>query len=99
MLAIVLSAGNSTYKLGKNKYETGISKVFICTHKKSFNDSELRENLLNKTIDFTHPVRPTTLNGKTYYPSERSLKARNKNLKNGITVNYEVRGTVLDLLN
>lgn len=32
MLATLLSAGNSTYKVGLNEYETGISQVFLCIY-------------------------------------------------------------------
>ena len=96
MLATILSAGNSTYKIGLDKYETGVSQVFICINQKTFSDSTLQEKLLNEIIDFTHQTTPLKPGEKTYYPGERSLKTRIKNLKDGIPVNqsiwYKVQG-------
>ena len=41
MLATLLSAGNSTYEVGKNEFESGISQVFICIDPETFGDGEL----------------------------------------------------------
>jgi 3-dehydro-L-gulonate 2-dehydrogenase len=99
MLATILSAGNSTYKLGLDEYETGVSQIFICIHQKTFNDKNLQESLLNEIIDFTHQSIPVKPGEKTYYPGERSLKTRTKNLKEGIPVNKSIWNKVLELLN
>lgn len=99
MLATILSAGNSTYKLGLDEYETGVSQIFICIHQKTFNDKNLQESLLNEIIDFTHQSTPVKPGEKTYYPGERSLKTRTKNLKEGIPVNKSIWNKVLELLN
>lgn len=98
MLATILSAGKSTYKLGLDKYETGVSQVFICINKKTFNDSNLQENLLNEIINFTHDITPTETGGKTRYPGERTSEVRLNNLKNGIPVDTRIWNSVLDFL-
>jgi len=99
MLATMLSAGNSTYKLGLNEHETGVSQVFICIHQKAFSDANLQEKLLNEIVDFTHRVEPANSEAKTYYPGERSLQTRNKNLKHGIPTNAETWNAVIALVN
>jgi len=98
MLATILSSGNSTYKIGLDEYETGVSQVFMCIHQKTFNDSNLHENLLNEIINFTHDTTPVAPGQRTYYPGERTLQTRLKNLKEGIPVNTEVWNSVLALL-
>ena len=99
MLATILSAGHSTYKLGMDEYETGVSQVFMCIHQKIFNDSNLQEKLLNEIINFTHDTTPNEPGQKTFYPGERSSKTRLKNLKNGIPVDTRVWDSVLEILN
>ncbi len=98
MLATLLSGGNSTYKISQGEIETGISQVFLCIYPKLFNDENIQEKLLNEIIDFTHDVEPMKKGDRTYYPGERTLKTRNKNLENGIPVNIEVWQNILKLL-
>lgn len=98
MLATILSAGKSTYKLGLEEYETGVSQVYMCIHQKTFNDSKLQENLLNEIINFTHNITPTETGEKTYYPGERTLQVRKINLEKGIPVDYRIWNTVLEFL-
>ncbi len=98
MLATLLSAGDSTYKIGSKKYETGISQVYLCIYPELFNDTELQEKLLNEIIGYTHDVEPMKPGGKTYYPGERTLQTRTRNLKNGIPVHEGVWQKVLELL-
>ena len=98
MLATLLSAGNSTYKVGLNDFETGVSQVFLCINTKTFNDKNIQETLLNEIINYTHNVEPMHDGDKTYYPGERTLKTRAKNLKNGIPVDNNIWDSVLSLL-
>lgn len=98
MLATLLSAGNSTYKVGLNDFETGVSQVFLCINTKTFNDKNIQETLLNEIINYTHNVEPMHAGDKTYYPGERTLKTRTKNLKNGIPVDNNIWDSVLSLL-
>lgn len=98
MLTTMLAAGDSTYKIGQRKYETGISQVYICIDPKALGDSELQERLLNEIIDYTHDVEPMHPGEQTYYPGERTLQTRAKNLKEGIPVSDVVWESVLGLL-
>lgn len=98
MLATILSAGKSTYKLGLNDYETGVSQIYMCIHQDTFKDSNLQENLLKEIIKFTHNASPIEPGQKTFYPGERTLKTKLEQTKEGITVNMEVWKNVLSYL-
>lgn len=98
MLATLLSAGNSTYKIGLKEYETGISQVYLCISPEIFDNKAQEEKLLNEIIDYSHDVEPMHPGTKVYYPGERTLQTRARNLKNGMTVSEEVWQQVMDLL-
>ncbi len=97
MLATLLSAGNSTYRTSLKKYETGISQIFLCVDPNTFSDGELQQKLLNEIIDYTRDVEPMQAGDKIYYPGERTLFTRAKNLKEGIPVSAPVWEKVLVL--
>ena len=90
MLATLLSAGNSTYQIGLNEFETGISQVYLCIYPKVFNDKELQHKLINEIIDYTHDAAPMHPGDKIYYPGERSSITRAMSLKDGIPVSNSV---------
>lgn len=98
MLATLLSAGDSTYKISKKEYEYGISQVFICIDPQVFGDKNLQEKLLEEIINYTHDVEPMNPGDRSYYPGEQTLQKRNRNLKEGIPVSEEVWEKVLALL-
>lgn len=98
MLVTILSAGDSTYRIGKKEYEYGISQVFICIDPLVFGDKSLQEKLLAEIINYTHDVEPMNPGDKTYYPGERTLQKRTRNLKDGMPVSEEVWKKVLALL-
>lgn len=97
MLATVLSAGDSTAKIGKKKYESGISQVYICICPEHFHDTEIQEKLLTEIIDYTHDVEPMHEGNRTYYPGEKTLLTRAKNKKEGIPVSEAVWTKILKL--
>ena len=90
MLATLLSAGDSTYKVSLNEFETGISQVYLCIYPEVFSDKELQQKLINEIIDYTHDVEPMHPGDKTYYPGEQSALTKTRNLKEGIPVNSSV---------
>ncbi len=98
MLATLLSAGYSTYKISLKEYETGISQVFLCIDPDVYGDKSLQEKLLNEIIDYTHNVPPMHPGDRIYYPGERASQTKAKNLEQGIPVSEEVWKQVLGLL-
>ena len=97
MLATLLSAGNSTGKIGSKEFETGVSQVYLCIYPEIFNDKSLQEKLINEIIGYTHHVEPMHSGDKIYYPGEQSAQTRIKNLKEGIPVSESVWNRVLEL--
>lgn len=98
MLVTMLSAGDSTGKIGQRKYETGISQVFICIYPEIMGDTELQQKLLQEIIDYTHDVEPMKPEDKIYFPGERTLATRVKNKKEGMTVSDMVWQQIMSLL-
>lgn len=97
MLATLLAAGNSTYKIGLKNYETGISQVFLCIDPAVFNDKELQQQLINEIIAYTRDVEPMKPGDTIYYPGERSSLTKAQNLKDGIPVSDSVWEKILAL--
>ncbi|PCJ94128.1 MAG: 3-dehydro-L-gulonate 2-dehydrogenase [Flavobacteriaceae bacterium] len=97
MLATLLSAGNSTYRISKKEEETQISQVFLCINPEIYGDKELQEKLINEIIDYTHDVTPMHPGDKTYFPGERSAKKRAKNLKENMLVSDGIWENILKL--
>tara|TARA_R110002050_G_scaffold74110_2_gene159156 strand:+ start:8690 stop:9673 length:984 start_codon:yes stop_codon:yes gene_type:complete len=97
MLATLLSAGNSTYKIGQKGSETAVSQVFLCIDPSFFTDSELQEKLVNEIIQYTHDVHPMKKGGSTFYPGERTLATREKNNKEGMQISAKIWEQVLSL--
>jgi len=98
MLATLLSAGNSSYKIGLEEKETSLSQVFLCIDPTTFSDTELQDKLLNEIIQFTHDSTPMTKGDRTFYPGERTLAKRAKSLKEGMQVNTEIWEEIHQLL-
>lgn len=99
MLATLLSAGNSTYKIGLKEPETGISQVFLCIYPEVFGDRHLQQKLINEIVDYTRDVEPMKSGDTIYYPGERSSLIREENMANGIPVNETVWQKIKTLLN
>ena len=95
MLATILSAGNSTYKIGQKGDETAISQVFLCINPNVFSDRQLQEKLLSEIIQYSHDVSPMSKEDRTYYPGERTLATRLKNQKEGIPVSSKIWEQIL----
>ncbi|TDS18967.1 3-dehydro-L-gulonate 2-dehydrogenase [Maribacter caenipelagi] len=98
MLATLLSAGNSTYKIGLKKNETALSQVFMCIDPSTFTDTEIQQNLLNEIIQFTRDGPPLQKGDSTFYPGERTLATRKKSEIEGMQVSNKIWEEVLQLL-
>lgn len=97
MIATLLSAGNSTGKIGLKPVETGISQVFLCIYPNLFGDQHLQEKLVKEIIDYTHSSQPMQPGYRTFYPGEQALKTKLQNLKNGIPVDENIWREVVEL--
>ena len=98
MLATLLSAGQSTYRIGQSAHERGVSQVFLCISAERLGDGTLERRLLQEIIDYTHAVSPIEPGGRTYYPGERSREIRKENLAEGIPVDPSIWEQVVGLV-
>lgn len=97
VLATILSAGDSTYRISQKTRETGISQIFICIDPEKFHDRELQHTLMNEIINYVHDVEPMNEGGRTYYPGEKSTANHNINSKEGIPVDEGIWAQILAL--
>ena len=90
LLATILSGGQSTYEISKEKVEYGLSQVFIALDISKLNNysmiRQVTENILN---DYLQSV-PVDASKKIVYPGERAFAIRKENLLNGIPVLIKV---------
>ncbi|MFK7935416.1 MAG: 3-dehydro-L-gulonate 2-dehydrogenase [Saprospiraceae bacterium] len=98
MLATLLSAGNSSYRIGLKEDETAISQVYLCIYPETFADQSLQERLIDEIVTYTHDITPMQKGDRTYYPGERSAAAKKRNLENGMEVDSGIWQNILDLL-
>jgi 3-dehydro-L-gulonate 2-dehydrogenase len=98
MLATLLAAGNSTYQVEKIEQETNVSQVFLCIDTNTFHDKHLQQNLLQEIIDYTASATPTDQNQQIYYPGQRAMATKQRNLSQGMAVNNAIWEEVLSLL-
>ncbi len=94
LLATILSQGNSTAQITKSEKESGVSQVFICIKP---NDDEHTSQLIEEIISYTKTSRPEHEGGSISYPGEKTLKIREKSLKEGVLVDERIWGKVLAL--
>lgn len=94
LLATVLSGGNSTARISKEKTEAGISQIFICIKPK---DDEQTTALIEEIISYTKTSRPEHAGSTISYPGENTLKTRAKNLSEGVLVDEKIWNMVQGL--
>ena len=97
LLATILSGGLSTHEISKQKYEHGISQVFITIDLPKLGSQSVISNTINQIINDYHNSIRESESGELIYPGERVLKTRNENLLNGIPVNKNIWNKILSL--
>lgn len=86
LVAMLLSGGKSTYQLGKEKDEYGVSQIFIAIDLLKIAGESYVHRAVNEVIKDLHEAVPAEKEGSIYYPGERMLKTRKENLEKGIPV-------------
>jgi 3-dehydro-L-gulonate 2-dehydrogenase len=94
LLATVLSQGNSTAKITQSENESSISQVFICIKP---SNNEHTAGLIEEIINYTKTSRPVDEDQSIFYPGENTLKTREKSLKEGVWVDEQIWGKVLEM--
>ncbi|GAA5219788.1 3-dehydro-L-gulonate 2-dehydrogenase [Membranihabitans marinus] len=98
MLATLLSAGQSTYEIGKRELETNLSQIYLVINPHTFHDEDITSKLINEIITYSHDVVPNNAGRRTYYPGERTLATRMHNKIHGIPVNADIWNSILNLI-
>ena len=86
LLASILSGGNSSSRIGKQKIETNVSQVFIAFSMIFPGIKEHAMEIINETINDLHSSKKLDKN-EIYYPGEISTRKRKEYLKEGIPLN------------
>jgi 3-dehydro-L-gulonate 2-dehydrogenase len=91
LIASMLSGGNTTQDVGKlGADEYALSQVFISISPDKLGDISKLEASIDESIQYIKESVPATSDGEVYYPGERTMNTRVKNLELGIPVNEGV---------
>ncbi|MBU3101075.1 MULTISPECIES: 3-dehydro-L-gulonate 2-dehydrogenase [Clostridium] len=92
LIVTILSGGNSSYKVGKidGIAEYKLSQIFIAIDPSKANDSEFIKTAVNEVIKDIKASERADENREIFYPGERTLNTRNKNLEEGIPVDEKI---------
>ncbi|MGF1638626.1 MAG: 3-dehydro-L-gulonate 2-dehydrogenase [Cyclobacteriaceae bacterium] len=96
LVAGILSKGNTTSEIGKLDTESALSQVFICFDVSKLSSTLWADEIIENTMDFMKSSRLAE-NESIFYPGERTLKNRIKNLENGVEVNDNIWKEIIKL--
>lgn len=97
ILAAILSGGLSTHQIISCESEHAVSQVYIAINLKNLSNFSTIDDSVNKIIEDLSKSIPENENTRVRYPGESVRKIREENLKNGIPVNRETWGKVINL--
>ena len=96
-MAAVISGGQATHQIGKQKSEYAVSQVYIAINATGM----MGETILNETVeaiinDF-HTAIPLDQNEKVRYPGEGMLRTRQESLEKGVFVDEKQWQALLEM--
>lgn len=97
LITAVLSNGYPTHMMLNPRDEYGPSQVFIAFNVEKLENKSYLETLVNEVVDFVHTAEPVNIDGRVYYPGERTLETRRENLEKGILVNETIWNRILEM--
>ncbi len=96
-MASVISGGQATHQIGKQKSEYAVSQVFIAINAIRM----MGQNVLNETVDAIindfHTATPLDENENVRYPGEGMLRTRQESLEKGVLVDEEQWQALLEM--
>ena len=96
-MAAVISGGQATHQIGKQKSEYAVSQVFIAINASGL----MGQNVLNETVDAIindfHTATPLDENENVRYPGEGMLCTRQESLEKGVLVDEEQWQALLEM--
>jgi 3-dehydro-L-gulonate 2-dehydrogenase len=97
ILSVIISGGRGTFEISKEKYETGLSQVFIAMDLSKLENYAVIPQMLQQVVDDYKNSVPFTEDKPVLYPGERVVQTRNANMKYGIPVLKKIWEEVLRL--
>jgi 3-dehydro-L-gulonate 2-dehydrogenase len=97
ILASVLTGGNATWEISKNKDEYGISQVFIAISVSKLHNFAAIKDTVSDIIEDFRRSKPENNENEIRYPGEKIIRTRKNNIKNGIPVSVKVWSQIRDL--
>ena len=85
-MAAVISGGQATHQIGKQKSEYAVSQVYIAISAAGMMGQTVLNETLEAIIDDFHTAVPLDENEKVRYPGEGMLRTRQESLEKGVLV-------------
>jgi 3-dehydro-L-gulonate 2-dehydrogenase len=85
ILLVALSGGRSTATITASGHEYGVTQCFICIAR-----PELHDKLIEEILSFTKGSERAHSDTPISYPGERTLRTREKNMRDGIPVDERI---------
>jgi 3-dehydro-L-gulonate 2-dehydrogenase len=90
LLATLLSGGKSSYQVGRQSYESGVSQVYLAVDVSRVAPQTVVNQIVTDTLDNLRTSALAEDGGAIRYPGERILTTRQDNLANGIPIDREI---------
>ena len=85
-MAAVISGGQATHQIGKQKSEYAVSQVYIAISAAGMMGQKVLNETVEAIIDDFHTAVPLDENEKVRYPGEGMLRTRQESLEKGVLV-------------
>jgi len=90
LIAALLSGGQTTYQIGQQETEYGVSQVYVAFDLARAGSPSRIDQLVDEVIRDLHGAAPDVQGGRVRYPGERALRTREENLARGIPVDPDI---------
>lgn len=85
-MAALISGGQATHQIGKQKSEYAVSQVYIAIHASGIAGEAILNESVETIINDFHTATPIYENEKVRYPGEGMLRTRQESLEMGVLV-------------
>ena len=85
-MAAVISGGQATHQIGKQKLEYAVSQVYIAINVTGMMGQTVLNETVEAIINDFHTAAPLDENEKVRYPGEGMLHTRQESLEKGVLV-------------
>ena len=85
-MASVISGGQATHQIGKQKSEYAVSQVFIAINASGLMGQNVLNEMVDAIINDFHTATPLDENENVRYPGEGMLRTRQESLEKGVLV-------------